>query len=174
MIKKICLIGDFAVGKTSLISRYVNNVFSDKYLTTVGVKIDTKLVTTSRGGDIKLVIWDIAGTDRFTTTDIQYLQGASAYLLVVDGSRRTTLETAYQLKKTVDDILESPPFVMVFNKSDLRRNWEIDDSEIENLSANNWLVLKSSAKDGDNVTKAFQLVAERLTENFHSSGHESS
>ena len=174
LIKKICLIGDFAVGKTSLVSRYVNNVFSDKYLTTVGVKIDTKLVSTSGGSDIKLVIWDIAGTDSFTTTDIHYLQGASAYLLVVDGSRRNTLDTAQQLKKTVDNVLGSPPFVMVFNKSDLRRDWEIEDSEIETLLVNNWLILKSSAKSGENVAQAFKLIAERLTDNAQHSGRESS
>ncbi len=160
--KKICVIGDFAVGKTSLVSRYIRNVFSNRYLTTVGVKIDTKIVTLPGKRSIKLVVWDIAGTDRFTTIDTNYLRGAAAYLLIVDGTRHNTLTTAYQLKRTADNLLNSPPCVWVFNKVDLNNEWEIKDSEIEVLEANDWHVLRCSAKEGRNVAKAFQIIAEKL------------
>ena len=59
--KKICMIGDFSVGKTSLVGRFVRQSFSEKYLTTVGVKIDTKLVKLTENQDVKLILWDIAG-----------------------------------------------------------------------------------------------------------------
>ena len=90
--KKICVLGDFAVGKTSTVARVVHNVFSDKYLTTVGVKIDTYVYEPEGAGakPMKLVIWDIAGTDRFNAVEYSYLRGASGYLLVVDGTRPDT------------------------------------------------------------------------------------
>ena len=72
--KKICLLGSFSVGKTSLISRYVNSLFSEKYLTTVGVKIDKKLLTVA-GQELMLMIWDIAGEDDFSTIRESYLKG---------------------------------------------------------------------------------------------------
>ena len=88
--KKICLIGDFAVGKTSLVKRYVDQVFSEDYTTTVGVSIVTKEVQLDRDSMVKLIIWDIAGADKLTTVSHAYLQGANGYVLVADGTRRQT------------------------------------------------------------------------------------
>ncbi|MCP4407520.1 MAG: GTP-binding protein [Gammaproteobacteria bacterium] len=162
LTKKICLIGDFAVGKTSLVSRYVHGIFSDRYLTTIGVKIDTKQLTISGRGSIKLVLWDIAGTDRFSTMDTHYLRGAAAYLLVVDGTRRDTLDTALQLKKSADQFLNSPPFVMIFNKTDLQDEWEITDAELQRLQRKGWNIVRTSAKQGSKVEHAFGLIASSL------------
>ena len=159
--KKICLVGDFAVGKTSLISRYVHNVFSEKYQTTVGVKIDTKTLTLPQGC-IKLVLWDLAGTDRLSTSERVYLRGAGGYLLVADGTRRHTLNTAIQLKQAADGQLNSPKSILLVNKLDLQDNWEIGDNELDSLSATGWRVLKSSAKCGDNVERAFRILATEL------------
>ena len=94
--KKICTIGAFAVGKTSLIRRYVDSIFSEKYLTTVGVKIDKKPVNVL-GQDVTLILWDIHGEDDFQEINMNYLRGSSAYILVVDGTRYSTLEKAYLL-----------------------------------------------------------------------------
>jgi small GTP-binding protein len=85
--KKICMLGSFSVGKTSLVARYVSSVFSDKYLTTVGVKIDKKTVAVD-GADVTLLLWDIYGEDDFQKLRMSYLRGASGYLLVVDGTWR--------------------------------------------------------------------------------------
>ena len=80
LTKKVCIIGDFAVGKTSTVARCVHNVFSDKYLTTVGVKIDTKeVVLEDSEKTVKMIIWDIAGTDRFSAVEFSYLRGSSGY-----------------------------------------------------------------------------------------------
>ena len=91
--KKICMLGGFAVGKTSLVARYVTSLFSEKYLSTVGVKIDKKQVSVD-GQDVTLMLWDIYGQDEFQTVQTSQLRGMSGYLLVVDGTRRATLETA--------------------------------------------------------------------------------
>ena len=84
--KKICMLGGFGVGKTSLVSRFVSSMFSDKYLTTVGVKVDKKTVPID-SGEMTLMLWDIYGQDEFQTVRDSYLRGASGYLLVADGTR---------------------------------------------------------------------------------------
>ena len=89
--KKICLIGAFAVGKTSLVRQYVYSLFSEKYLSTVGVKIDKKLLVMD-GRELELIIWDLHGEDDFQSVRMSYLRGASGCIYVVDGTRRVTLE----------------------------------------------------------------------------------
>src|SRR5207344_2519833 len=95
--KKICMLGAFAVGKTSLVSRYVRSIFSDKYHSSVGVKVDKKLVVM---GDeqLDLLLWDLYGEDEFQKIRPTYLRGSSGYVLVADGTRRETLEKAVGLQ----------------------------------------------------------------------------
>src|SRR4026209_2201357 len=91
--KKICMLGGFGVGKTSLVSRFVTSIFSDTYLTTIGVKIDKKTFAVD-AHEMTLMLWDIYGQDEFQTVRDSYLRGASGYLLVADGTRYATPETA--------------------------------------------------------------------------------
>lgn len=84
--KKVCMLGAFAVGKTSLVERYVKSIFSEKYQTTVGVKIDKREVLVG-ATTVKLVLWDLHGEDRFQAVQASYLRGASGVLLVVDPTR---------------------------------------------------------------------------------------
>ena len=98
--KKICLLGAFGVGKTSLIRRYVDSIFSDAYLTTVGVKIDKKVLTVGTE-EMALILWDIAGEDEIAAVRVSYLRGAAGYLLVVDGTRPETLDTAESIQKRI-------------------------------------------------------------------------
>ena len=92
------------MGKTSVIERFVNNQFSEKYLTTVGVKIDTKEIRfEDLGIDHKLVIWDVAGADRFSHAEFAYLRGAGGYLFVADGTRPDTLQSVRNLREQIND-----------------------------------------------------------------------
>ena len=86
--KKICMLGAFSVGKTSLVKRYVASVFSETYLTTVGVKIDKKTVDLA-GRVVNLILWDLAGEDDIASLRMSYLRGSAGYVLVADGTRRT-------------------------------------------------------------------------------------
>ena len=86
--KKICLIGAFAVGKTSLVRRFVHSIFSEKYHTTVGVMIDKKQVNVN-GLPVDLIIWDLHGEDDFQSVRMSYLRGASGCFYVADGTRET-------------------------------------------------------------------------------------
>ena len=101
--KKVCMLGAFAVGKTSLVARYVRSVFSEKYLTTVGVKVDKKDLTVDER-QISLLLWDINGHDDYQAVQQSYLRGTSGYLLVVDGTRRATLETVSKLQQVVEAV----------------------------------------------------------------------
>src|SRR5512136_1223995 len=98
--KKICMVGPASVGKTSLVARYVHSLFSEKYLSTVGVKIDKKALQVD-GTDVTLLVWDLAGDDDFQRLNLTYLRGAAAYLLVADGSRRVTLDRAVEIQGRV-------------------------------------------------------------------------
>lgn len=159
--KKICMIGDFGVGKSSTVARYVQNVFSEKYQTTVGVKIDTKQLVVN-DAQLKMVIWDIAGTDNIKQMNANYLRGTAGFLLVADGTRADTLETALDLKRQIDNTIGEVPFVGLLNKYDLTNDWEIPESQYEGLLARDWDFYKTSALDGGNVEQAFQKLAEKV------------
>jgi len=156
--KKICMLGTFSVGKTSLVRRFVESMFSDAYLTTVGVKIDKKSLQVD-GQDIMLMLWDIYGEDDFQKLRMSYLRGASGFLLVADGTRQATLEKALALKEESDKALGPVRAVLVLNKCDLTGQWEIDSEKETELTAKGWTVIRTSAKTGEGVEEAFAALA---------------
>ncbi len=160
--KKICMLGSFAVGKTSLVRRFVQGIFSEKYHTTIGVKIDKKVVSVA-DRNIDLILWDIHGEDDFQEVKPAYLVGSSGYFLVVDGTRSHTVETALSLQKLAEDTVGDIPFIVLVNKSDLSDQWEIDDTTLEELTAGGWHMIYTSAKSGDGVEEAFIELAKRMT-----------
>ena len=159
--RKICMLGAFSVGKTSLVSRFVHSLFSEKYHTTVGVKIDKKIVNVE-GEDVSLLIWDIYGEDDIQEVRMSYVRGASGYLLVVDGTRRDTLEIARRIRKRVEGDIGSVPFVLLVNKADLTSEWTFDDVLLDGLQADGWTVIRTSAKTGEGVEEAFFHLASSL------------
>ncbi|MGE0056212.1 MAG: Rab family GTPase [Hyphomicrobium sp.] len=160
--KKICMIGGFSVGKTSLVQRYVQSIFSEKYLTTVGVKIDKKVVEVHQR-QVNLILWDLAGEDDIASLRMSYMRGASGYALVADGMRRSTLDVALELRKRVERDYGPLPFVLLINKHDLKDQWEISDADIGQLRNAGLWVETSSARTGENVEQAFASLAERTT-----------
>jgi small GTP-binding protein len=159
--KKICLLGGFAVGKTSLVSRFVHSIFSDKYLTTVGVKIEKKSLVLDKGA-LDLVVWDIYGEDDFQKVRMSYLRGASGYFLVVDGTRKSTLDTALALHEAAEQAIGKVPCVLVINKADLASIWEIDQATVSRLLKSGWQVMQTSAKSGEGVEEAFASLGRAM------------
>ena len=158
---KICMLGGFGVGKTSLVSRFVSSIFSDRYLTTVGVKIDKKKVSLD-SGEMTLMLWDIYGQDEFQTVRDSYLRGATGYLLVADGTRYSTLDTAVVLQKRAESVIGRVPFLLLLNKRDLDRDWQVDEQTLVTLADQGWRVVKTSAKTGEGVEDAFTTLAREM------------
>ncbi|WP_027883418.1 Rab family GTPase [Meiothermus rufus] len=157
--KKICMLGAFAVGKTSLVARYVHSIFSEKYHTTIGVKIDKKVVEID-GHAISLVLWDLYGEDAFLRVQPFYLRGSSGYLLVADGTRPETLEIAQSLHQRAQEELGPVPFLLLVNKRDLPQS--IPEAKLDELRALGWAIRFTSAKTGEGVEESFEALAQRL------------
>lgn len=159
--KKICMLGAFGVGKTSLVRRYVESIFSESYLTTVGVKIDKK--TQAVGDDtVNLILWDIAGDDDVSTVRMSYLRGSAGYFLVVDGTRAETLDVARSIHARVVAELGPLPFLLLLNKHDLADQWAFPAEGDEQLQGSGWIVRPTSARSGEGVEQAFQELAEKI------------
>jgi small GTP-binding protein len=166
--KKVCLLGDFAVGKTSLARRFVYNLFDDRYLSTIGVKVSRKSVHIPRGEEvleINLLIWDLAGSDEFDQARRSYLRGAAGALLVCDVTRPQTLAG---LQNYARELLETNPdarFVVAANKCDLIARPAPDEQcltpgQIEEFAgafAAPWAL--TSARTGDDVETLFRHLA---------------
>jgi small GTP-binding protein len=159
--KKICMLGAFAVGKTSLVRRFVESIFSETYQTTIGVKIDKKVVELD-DREIKLVLWDLYGEDDFQKMRWSYVHGASGYLLVADGTRRATLEKAEALEQKAREEAGPIPFVFIINKCDLIEDWDLEPEMEARYAAMNWTVLRSSAKTGEGVEEAFSQLTRMM------------
>jgi small GTP-binding protein len=159
--KKVCMLGAFGVGKTSLVRRYVQSIFSEAYLTTVGVKIDKKTVTVGNESVI-LLLWDIAGEDEVSPIRMTYLRGAAGYLLVVDSTRPETLDAATSIQSRVSSEIGAVPFLLLLNKADLRESWELPQERVDALAGAAWRVMPTSAKTGEGVEEAFQELATRM------------
>ena len=159
--KKVCLLGAFAVGKTSLVSRYVHSIFSERYHTTVGVKIDKKELSVN-GQDLSLVLWDLYGEDEFQRMQPFYLRGSSGYLLVADRTRPETLAASRSIQTRAQGELGPVPFLLLVNKSDL--DTRLEGSALEELRQQGWTVLPPSAKTGEGVEEAFAELARRTLE----------
>jgi len=163
---KVCVVGDFAVGKTSVVERYVNNHFSEKYLTTVGVKVDTKEVDLAdRGVQNKLIIWDVAGTDRFGDTEFAYLRGAAGHIFVADGTRPLTVGTALQLHKDIEARYGLAASVLLLNKHDLGGAWDVSEQRINDLRTEFGAVFLTSARTGAEVENALACLANLIVDN---------
>lgn len=159
--KKICLIGSFAVGKTSLTRRFVSDEFSDDYLTTLGVKIERRDVDLD-GTTVGLMIWDLAGRDEFSRVQKSYLVGASGLLFVADGTRRETVEEMLEEVDSVRQALGNDvPAVVLLNKADLVEEWELDSAQVEEL-AESFTVFTTSALTGEHVDDAFTALSREM------------
>lgn len=161
LARKVCMLGDFGVGKTSLVARFVRNTFSEQYLTTVGAKVDSKEVALPSGDVLKLVVWDIAGKSALDALNMNYLRGVSGLLLVADGTREATLRVALDLLMQSRDLLPGAEVVLLVNKLDIIDRWEVAPTTLAELRRS-LPVFETSARFGDGVEAAFAELARRL------------
>lgn len=164
--KKIALLGNHAVGKTSLISRFVENKFPEGYLTTIGLKVDKKTVEVD-GYKVDLVIWDIAGQENLANIPHYYLNGCNGFIYVVDLTRLSTYENLQSQTLLLKGILPEAESLLAGNKSDL-----LDPSELDTVLEDFAMQpdLLTSAKTGDNVEELFMLLARKLIHQHETQG----
>jgi small GTP-binding protein len=157
--KKICMVGMFGTGKTCLVQQYVHSLFSVKYLTTVGVKIDRREVQ-ANGQAVTLMLWDLEGRVETRNINPSYLKGAHGVLYVVDGTRRDTFDKLFEIHDLVTNTIGDVPSVVALNKSDLKDQWQLNRADDKRLAAAGYFSLLTSAKTGAGVAAAFQRLAD--------------
>lgn len=158
--KKICLLGASSVGKTSLVKQFVSGIFDEKYLTTIGVKIDKKIVKIE-DDQIQLMLWDIEGCDKYNVFQERYLRGASAYIIVVDQTRTSSLLEGIDIHTLARNVSNCPA-VLVINKNDLAPAWNLEDEENKIYRNTFDLQFNTSAKTGHGVDEMFSAIAELI------------
>jgi len=172
---KICFIGDAGVGKTSLIKRYVLDVFDDRYIATIGTKVTKKVVETkdTKTGEpirVMMLIWDIMGQKGFRELLREaYFFGAHGAIAVCDMTNRETLDELRYWIKALTDVAGEVPIVFVGNKADLESGAVIRDEDVKALAAKyNAPDFMASAKTGENVETIFKALAEKIVAKMHS------
>jgi small GTP-binding protein len=166
--QKICLLGDFNVGKTSLVRRFIEGQFSDRYLSTVGVKVSRKSVEVKNNPDVQqinLLLWDLEGNTKFKSITSSYLKGASGSIIVADLSRTDTLQSLHQHLELFLQVNPQGQAIVALNKADLVPSEKLAQL-LENCHPSNFPgilgVYPTSAKTGDRVEQIFQELAEAL------------
>ncbi len=153
-IRKIVMLGDPGVGKTSLVRKFVHDMFDDKYLSTLGAKPTKRLIKVN-DDNLTMMIWDLAGQN--FNLHPAYYAGAKGALLVCDLTRKETAESLRNWHTSLINKVGDVPVRVLANKSDLDGEFDIGY-----LEAMGFKTLKTSAKTGDNVELAFQRLAEDL------------
>jgi len=159
--KKICLLGAAGVGKTSLVSRYVHNLFAQSYISSVGVAISRKDVRIGER-ETSLMIWDMAGEETGSPINRSHIRGANGLILVADGCSSASLETAISIRQLCLTELGSRPAVLIVNKVDLHEEWQVDIKSLSAFERSGLVTFTTSAKTGKGVEEMFSHIARTM------------
>ena len=159
--KKVCILGPTGVGKTSLVKRYVEGIFSEKYHTSIGVKIDKKLVNNNIS-PVHLLIWDLEGVDKYCGFNPRYLRGASAIIFVADQTRYSSIAELMEIFALARQHNDAPA-ILVINKIDLPLSLNWDDKQVAMHAKSFETIFLTSAKTGKSVESVFDFVAQIVT-----------
>lgn len=172
--KKVCLLGEFAVGKTSLVRRFVYDAFDDKYISTIGVKVSRKTVVVPHEDEpieLNMMLWDLAGSEQFSRVRASYFRGAAGAVLVCDVTRTETLEGLLSYAQDLTRVCPKACFVVAGNKSDLVDEQQIALEDLEGAAAaiesatgcGSVPCYLTSALTGLDVETLFRRLAEMVT-----------
>jgi len=161
---KICLVGDSAVGKTSLIRRYVMDIFDDRYISTLGTKVSKKRLIIRRPDaniDLTFSIWDVLGQEDFPGVKTMAFKGSKGALLVCDLTRKETLDNISNWVSRIKEVAGDISMILLFNKADLTSEYAYSENEIQEVSTQlNAPFFLTSAKFGDIVIKTFYKMGD--------------
>lgn len=164
---KICLVGDASVGKTSLIRRYVLDLFDDKYIDTLGTKVSKKRVIFKKDGreiNLTLSIWDVLGQEDFKNIQSMAFRGSKGAMLVCDITRKNTFDNLVTWHSRVKEVAGNIPFILLANKCDLNDQYTFNEETLKEFASKiNAPYYLTSAKIGDNVIKTFYNIGDTIT-----------
>lgn len=159
---KICIIGDSQVGKTSLIRKYVIDIFDDKYISTLGTKVSKKQIKIKKKTaevDLTLSIWDVLGQEEFSKIQNMAFKGSRGAFIVCDVTRNETLKSTYNWAKKIREVNGDIPIILLANKADLTSDYAFNENDLSKCSEHLKIpFFKTSAKFGDNVIKSFYTL----------------
>ncbi|KAG0230747.1 ras-related protein rab-32-like protein [Mortierella sp. GBAus27b] len=165
---KVLVIGDLGTGKTSIIKRYVHNIFSTNYKSTIGVDFALKVIQWSPDTVVRMQLWDIAGQEKFSGLTRVYYKEAVAALVVYDVTRPKTFEAVPKWKSDLDSKVSLPggdpiPVVLLANKIDLQEQG-LDSEEMDRFCEENGFLkwFGTSAKDNSNIEDATRFLLEEI------------
>lgn len=167
MSKKVCLLGAFAAGKTSLIRRFVHNRFDDKYISTIGVKVSRKTVSIAHDDKeitkLNMMLWDLDGRSEFDQIRASYLRGTAGAAIVCDLTRTSTLDAIHHHVAGLQQIAPGCQIVLAANKSDLVNEHQVTEVQIQRLAQTYGAPYYiTSAKSGDEVDEMFRRLGSLL------------
>lgn len=164
-IVKITLLGEAAVGKTSLVYRFVQNTFRDSYKSTLGVNLLKKDLRVENFGDVSAQIWDLGGQESFRSLRKLYLEGANAGLCIYDMTNRKTFDKLNDWVESFKEARGEQPLLLIGNKADLKNKIEVEEEEAKSFGEkNNMDFIITSAKTGLNVEEAFKNLIQKILE----------
>jgi small GTP-binding protein len=164
--KKVCLLGEFAVGKTSLVRRFVYDLFDDRYISTIGVRVSRKTVAVpieEQLAELTLMVWDLAGSEEFNRVSMSYLRGAAGAILVYDLTRANTFDQLYNYVLSLYKVNPHAKVVLAGNKLDLVDRRQMDTGKAEKLATElNAPLFFTSARQGEEVDNLFRHLGRLL------------
>ena len=159
--KNVGIFGEAGTGKTSILRRYTENLFSGDYTPTVGLMVEKKPLNLE-GRELVLTVWDFAGRDAVNDRLPENVKMLDGVILVADCTRETSLGAAQRIKAALDRAIGEKPFVLVVNKTDLTQSWAVEREKLSELAAGGWTIIRTSARTGVGVTRAFMTLAEQM------------
>lgn len=168
---KICLVGESAVGKTSLIKKFVLDIFDDEYISTIGTKVTKKTLTYQEDGSevlMDMMVWDIMGQPSFRSLlKDAYFFGAHGIIAVCDATKKDTLIAVHEWVDSTKEVIGKVPIVFLANKHDLEDQLQIDEATFKKeVEKYGMPTMFSSAKTGENVESAFNLLGQMIIDNL--------
>jgi small GTP-binding protein len=168
LTKKVCLLGDFAVGKTSLVRRFVEGRFDDRYLSTIGVKVDRKVLHVPGPSGLvvlSVMLWDLAGGPSIGPVSPSYYRGAAAAVIVCDVTRPETLDRTAHYAEGFLATNPGAPWILAANKVDLAEERLVSEETLARAAdAHGVPLFVTSARSGDGVESLFERLGMLLIE----------
>ena len=163
---KLILLGDISVGKSSILGRYIDNSFTEDYQCTLQVETKSKIIDIDLNTSVKMNIWDTVGQEKYRNLTRQYFRNCQGAIIVFDLTRKDSFDGVQKWIDELKDFSSNIPILIAGNKSDLINEREVNEDVIENFVKNKYMYYDVSAKNGSNVSLAFDKIRTEIIEDI--------